>query len=1360
MLTGQNSIYSDCGSVRLFGGYGAFAEQTSATKLFQLPPHHTVLITLEFWKIDSWDNQIFFIYLDEILGFQNNYGLDGTQLCGQSSYGEIIEQISITKPHNYQSLFILMTSDLDQGSTNESWGIRNFKLYIYPCPSGCQTCVSTDSREDCIYWKIIENSLVSVDFNSFNVDGWTIERGCKFTSQCLSIPLLGGYDCTGRTSQLFKKINLSAHSQVKIKFRFMFLDRWNSKSAYLYVDNNLKWTKTLTLNVRVIQNLCGLSYDDIPQHDQFTMAHSGSSITLLFTSNLNQDMQNESFGIRDIQIFIDCLFGSSFNQACGSICGNGVLEQYEECDDGNIYSFDGCFNCQYSCLEGCSNCINGICFECDIGWFFDSNFNTCTAIFDDQKYSIWEECDDLLQFEICKNGKFMAPSNCLSYQFGICDKCKLNYELINNKCESVCQNQLIVNDIQCVDNNLYAFDRCHQCTYDLEEGCKFQQNGICIQCLNGWKLDQPINICTPICGDLIVLGYEECDISRDTKKSFECNQCVYNCQNECTDCQYGICYDCIQGWKLKNQQCESDCGDNQIKGIEECDDMNSIRFDGCNKCRNDCQLECSYCQRGTCLNCIYGWYLNDYFLCEFECGDSQIALLSYEECEDSNNLQYDGCYECKQECCRYCTACIYGICYNCQFTFTLIDQLCLPVCGDGLITIGYEKCDDMNEIPYDGCYNCNYQCRQFCKLCIKGVCYDLCEEGYYEVNNICYPICGDGILVDEEECDDQNDDKSDGCFNCYFYCPDHCEICVEGRCKVCEQGYELIPNQNQCQTFCGNGLVSMDEECDDMNKQDGDGCSQQCTIEINYICKNYLYSFTQCTYEKYPKFQASLIRQDYQIQYVSLHFDQQVKNIKNNVFSEFIQFNLIGVDYEFYNITLIIVQEALQYCTYVEYIVEISINTTLSSPPIIEIILNEQLYNENEAPLINQYQRVKLNLPKYIDDKKKQSSHIIKNIGTNIMKSIGGMGIFLLLLGNSFRGIIEILQQQSYLKFINVVFPLNLFIYFESSNIITMQPLLDFFHFNLLQLEFVQTQFVESKEKFQFYQINADILNNIQAQIFLILTLLLMYIGCIFVIQVFISMKNLHYFYFGLTVAQFFVKIQNGCFQLKRECQKEGLRQFLIANCWDLLFMSFLQISSQSFTTTRPMVSIIVGYFILYTFAILISNYFFKETKYTSISRNKIKKFDLLLILKKFLFVGILVLFQRNQEIQSILLALVCNFSLILIILFRTRENKFDYFNQIIMEASLFIFCSTVAFYWDLMQTYIVYDSQILFGWLHISILLSVLVINLGQQLYTILVKLKKVLIKKFQNILNQGQNKQMDPYPLIPIKNIMELKL
>ncbi|CAD8189274.1 unnamed protein product [Paramecium pentaurelia] len=470
------------------------------------------------------------------------------------------------------------------------------------------------------------------------------------------------------------------------QFRIAFIDTWDNEYFYLYIDGNLVFSHQHFFYLGDLVDICGLTNDDYFPNFEVKIDHSNPIIRFDFTTNLNELPTTESFGLRDFQIFSRILEN----------CGNGVLEQNEQCDDGNIYAFDGCFNCQYSCVEGCSNCIDGICFEC----------------------------------------------------------------------------------------------------------------------LNGWILDNTQYICIPICGDLIINGDEQCDINQYIKQSFGCNQCEFNCQHQCINCQFGKCYDCIQGWKLINYQCESICGNNSIQGLEECDDMNSIRFDGCNNCRNDCQKECSYCQRGICLDCIYGWYLTDQFICESQCGDNLIALISNEECEDSNYDQFDGCYQCKIECCHYCNICIYGYCYNCEYTFTLIDQYCIPICGDGLITIGYEQCDDMNQIPYDGCYNCNYQCRQYCKLCIKGICYDQCEYGYYEFDYQCYPICGDGIIVHQEDCDDLNDNQLDGCHNCQFLCPNHCEICQEAKCKLCEQGYsqlnvKFIQNYKQSTVTITNSLNSI-----------------------------------------------------------------------------------------------------------------------------------------------------------------------------------------------------------------------------------------------------------------------------------------------------------------------------------------------------------------------------------------------------------------------------------------------------------------------------------------------------------------------------------------------------------------------
>jgi len=40
---------------------------------------------------------------------------------------------------------------------------------------------------------------------------------------------------------------------------------------------------------------------------------------------------------------------------------------------------------------------------------------------------------------------------------------------------------------------------------------------------------------------------------------------------------------------------------------------------------------------------------------------------------------------------------------------------------------------------------------------------DTCTTGYAVVNNNCNPICGDGLLVPGEPCDDNNPTNGDGC---------------------------------------------------------------------------------------------------------------------------------------------------------------------------------------------------------------------------------------------------------------------------------------------------------------------------------------------------------------------------------------------------------------------------------------------------------------------------------------------------------------------------------------------------------------------------------------------------------------------
>ncbi|CAD8117629.1 unnamed protein product [Paramecium primaurelia] len=947
-------------------------------------------------------------------------------ICGLSSglaNREEVSQISVTQNHNFKSLFILMTSNLKGRIEDEWWGIRNFKLYIYECPPGCQTCTSEDSAIFCLIWIIQYQSLLNVDIDQFQMEGWIDLEGQQSISSCSSIPMLQGLIINDQKSKIIKSINLPIHCQIQIKFKFIFIDQWDSEYAQLYVDNQLIWNYSHQSVIGTI-NLCGEKFDEKILNQEITLPHKQQILELQFTSTLTNSLKKLSFGIRDIEIFIYCPYGFPFDFVCEGICGNGEIDKAEQCDDGNIYPFDGCFNCQYSCVEGCSNCIKEICYECQEGWTFDEF--TCTE---------------------------------------------------------------------------------------------------------------------------------------------------------------------------------------------------------------------------------------DFFI--------------------NNQNQYD------------------------------------------------------NELQQ--------QCLDNCKLCIYDVCNE-CDIGYYLINNQCKTICGDGIIAGDEMCELEQQE----CLNCQLNCTKNCDVCIKGECHQCIIGYTFDYIEQYCQPICGNGVVSNDEECDDFNKENGDGCSSQCKIEQNYICKNYQYSFSECSYEKYPSFQLSLISTYHEYQYVSIYFDQIVKTISQTAFSTMIRMRLIGPNEIFYDLHLIPIQEPFELVSAAEYLVKIVINTTLSQPPILEVILEDQLFNYHDAPLANQINQIKLNLPQYLNDEQKQNAIYLQKVAKYTMISMGGSVILILIICGQLliQEILEILQQQSYLRFINVIFPLNLFVYFESSNLISMQPILDIVKIDQVLTQFMNDQYLESQGKLLYYEVNADILTNIQTQVFLIIVLLITYSSNYLVIKLLRKLNNQQMFYFGPKFAKLIMKTLKSLYKQNKNFESQVLQDFLNTNSWDLLFMSFLQIQSIS----NNIVSKLIAYFILYII-LFISSKMFTRISYPFIRNQKqlwISKSNQIKLLKKVLFISILVMLQQNQKLQIMLLTLVSSFYLIYLFIIKPFKNTLDFINTMVLEITSFIFCSSSALYWNVFKDKLNYNIQIQFAWFQIGMLLSCLFVNLVLQLCILCVEMKKNIVKRFYE-----QNPQQNQQPI-----------
>ncbi|MBI2374374.1 MAG: SUMF1/EgtB/PvdO family nonheme iron enzyme [Deltaproteobacteria bacterium] len=206
---------------------------------------------------------------------------------------------------------------------------------------------------------------------------------------------------------------------------------------------------------------------------------------------------------------------------------------------------------------------------------------------------------------------------------------------------------------------------------------------------------------SPSCGNGVVDTPERCDDGNLANGD--------GCSEEC---------ELEEGWACVGTECKTTCGDGVKGGAEECDDGNAIDGDGCDRnctatrCGNAITFEES-CDDGNADagdGCNAACELEEGWACEGSvcrttCGDW--LKVGAEECDDGNGMDGDGCD-------RNCTA---------------------TRCGNG-VTFG-EGCDDGNVADGDGC-------SAGCAL----------EEGWLCRWESCVPICGDGVVVGPEPCDD------------------------------------------------------------------------------------------------------------------------------------------------------------------------------------------------------------------------------------------------------------------------------------------------------------------------------------------------------------------------------------------------------------------------------------------------------------------------------------------------------------------------------------------------------------------------------------------------------------------------------
>lgn len=494
------------------------------------------------------------------------------------------------------------------------------------------------------------------------------------------------------------------------------------------------------------------------------------------------------------------LVSAACSDAEGTVCGDGVLEGVESCDDGNRNNDDGCLvSCQIA------SCGDGLVFAgveaCDDGNEDDSDGCTtaCTLpICGDGFQQAGEDCDD---------GNLDDSDDCLSnctHSFcgdGVrqaeegCDDGNL---LDNDACLSTClragcgDGAVWAGVEACDDGNQDDGDTCTATCGLPTCGDGVRQPGEACDDGNLDALDACLPSCLRAsCGD----GQLRLDISDAGNSAFEaCDDGNLDDSDAClSDCRVAVCGDgerwvgveaCDDGNDDDTDGCTSlctlaRCGDGLVQDTEECDDGNSNNSDSCT---SSCTLA--------------------------RCGDGHLRrdLTStdqpgYEGCDDGNLNDGDACTD-----------------------------ACQPaVCGDGAVRTGVEACDDGNSNKDDGCT----------PTCALPSCGNLvldeneeCDDGNSDDSDDCLSTCiasycGDGVRQGDEGCDDGNVFDDDACLS----------TCVPAGCgdgvvwlgiEACDGGGPDSCTEDCALPSCGDGITQAGEGCDDGNLDETDDCLSTC----------------------------------------------------------------------------------------------------------------------------------------------------------------------------------------------------------------------------------------------------------------------------------------------------------------------------------------------------------------------------------------------------------------------------------------------------------------------------------------------------------------------------------------------------
>ena len=652
-----------------------------------------------------------------------------------------------------------------------------------------------------------------MDEYSPTTTGWSTSLGYVCTSYCYYNYIVGGYGCFGKNAWAKKTYTgLPGHNKVEIKWTAYFVDSWdgstgdgggNYDSYILKVDETQRYQKFYEKGSIYVYNYCGASsyadYWTSATTGNFT--HNSTNITLYFTSTLNQDSYDESFGFRDIVIRVDVIC----TPACATCYGNSISE---------------CYSCKNGWYLNGTTCVT----DCGNYYWNNPSGNVCTG-------NLFLLLRILIYFDFflgCHN----TCVDCDADGSTKCNKCVNSYLNLppTGSCTASCNDGYYKVGSptwqckQCWQGSGPDYYSCKTCTAGNRADCKScgspaylhpRTGGECVKtCPVGFWGDSSTRTCEP-CHSSTVGPY------------YSCATCWGGADSHCSSCNPGKYLHPNTGGQCLNPCPDGFWGNNSTNKCMPC--WNQTTVSG-----NTTYYACTTCIAGTytdCKSCSYPAFLYPYNGgdCRAPCPDGFWGSIGPPRlclpCYSSGVSPYT---------CKTCNGGTNSHCLTCYTGTFLYGGQCINPCPAGYwgdtSTNTCKLCHNSASTPYT-CKTCigpaNYECAS-CdspRFLYSGKCLDSCPIGYWgdTSTNACKPCYTSTSSTSPFSCRSCDNTGSSHCLSCtansYLYPNTHGQClasCPAGywgdtttwKCQPCYSNPSGDPVRKACATCFGPSATS------------------------------------------------------------------------------------------------------------------------------------------------------------------------------------------------------------------------------------------------------------------------------------------------------------------------------------------------------------------------------------------------------------------------------------------------------------------------------------------------------------------------------------------------------------------------